>query len=340
MALCDPWRDRAQPWCVPISWLYRLAAVCGHWPKRLRHSLDPGVPVVSVGNITVGGSGKTPLVAALCRAFQDMGVKRVAVLSRGYGRTAPHNQVVLPGDAVTVAQVGDEPFLLRKQAPDILLVLAAGRRQGIRLAAANGADVIVMDDGFRHWDIRKLDLVCFDGGRGLGNGRMLPAGPLRMPVSALQRAHAIIITKQRNGALSALAARQGKPVFFLPLHVSGLFAGRQEVFPLSRRVALISAIALNRHFAETAKQAGLQPEFHLAFRDHIRYTPGMAENIARRARKHAVSAFVTTEKDYYKLTPYSRLLEKPLYYLKVGFSLADTPLLSFVRDALGVSKTA
>ena len=158
------------------------------------------VPVISVGNLTVGGTGKTTIVSWLVRELQDRGW-HPAVVSRGYlGRAGRGPLYVSRGQGPLVASdvSGDEPFLLASRLPGAVVVAGSDRVLGSRAAIEAGADVVILDDGFQHMRLaRDVDLVLLDAHNPFGNYRLLPAGTLREPVSELRRAHAVIITRSR-----------------------------------------------------------------------------------------------------------------------------------------------
>ncbi|MGE0479853.1 MAG: tetraacyldisaccharide 4'-kinase [Phycisphaerae bacterium] len=179
---------------APAAWLYRCAIAL----RNRRYDRDPAassaapIPVISVGNLTVGGVGKTPMVIELVRRLRALG-RRPAVLTRGYGAR--------PGRAA------DEVLELRAALHDTLVVVDADRVRGAAAAAQQGADAVVLDDGFQHRRLRRdLDLVLVDALNPWGGGRLLPAGRLREPLASLRRAHAVIITRANQSNTETLAA--------------------------------------------------------------------------------------------------------------------------------------
>lgn len=179
----------------PLSWLYGLVTRCRRWAyaSGCLAVQRAGKPVVVVGNLTVGGAGKTPLVAWLAERLSDSGLK-VGIVSRGYGRTHSAPQVVHVESSWR--DVGDEPLLLRRLT-GCDTVVAGDRVAGARELVARGADVIIADDGLQHLRLaRDCEIVVVDGARGFGNGRLLPAGPLREPAARLRYASATVV----NGA--------------------------------------------------------------------------------------------------------------------------------------------
>ena len=201
----------------PPAWLralvpvYRAAARLDRWRHtRKPVSLPQGVFVIVVGNITVGGSGKTPLVIRLSRVLAETGLK-VGVVSRGYGRKSRDMRLVSPGS--DPEDVGDEPLLIAQRA-GVPVLVAANRLQAALKLAEKGIEVIIADDGLQHHRLsRHLEICVIDGARGFGNGQLLPAGPLREPVERLQSVDHIVT----NGEADHLELpRKAYPMTLVP----------------------------------------------------------------------------------------------------------------------------
>jgi tetraacyldisaccharide 4'-kinase len=249
-----------------------------------------GIPVICVGNPTVGGAGKTPAAIAIAKMLIAAG-ERPMFLTRGYGgRLAGPVIVEAPHTAV---QVGDEPPLLARVAPTIV---AENRVAGAKLAVEKGASIIVMDDGFQNPSLVKdLSVLVIDGTRGIGNARVIPAGPLRAPLEPqLDRANAILIVGDVAGAapLVAEGRARGLPLFharFEPDHVAvAALAGRQ--------VLAFAGIGDPAKFFSTVGAAGIDAPIRRAFGDHRRYTRRDASELITQAAKHGLQ-LLTTEKD-------------------------------------------
>jgi len=185
----------AAPLLRGLSWIYgavvrlRSRAYAAHWLKSQR----AGKPVIVVGNLTVGGTGKTPLVAWLAERLAQRGL-RVGIVSRGYGRSFDEPHLVEPDSSWR--EVGDEPLLLRRRT-GCLTMVGRERVAAARALVAHGVDVIIADDGLQHLRLsRDCEIVVIDGSRGFGNGRLLPAGPLREPASRLLRADVTVVNGQ------------------------------------------------------------------------------------------------------------------------------------------------
>jgi len=277
-----------------------------------------GVPVVAVGNLTVGGSGKTPVVDYLLRLATARGVP-AAVLTRGHGRrTGSHLSRVRWADtpAADATAVGDEPLMLARRHPAVPVYVGPDRVAAARLAAVVDAPrLLVADDAFQHLRLaRDLNLLLVDAERGLGNERVLPCGPLREPPGAIHRADAVLITKANLGDADAVAqrltARWGfrGPVFrsaFLPAaleRLDGAAALPPEALA-GREVGLVCGIAQPAGFAAVVAALGGRVARERTFPDHHPYAPADLERLATEAAgaDPAAPAWVTTEKDAVKL---------------------------------------
>ncbi len=249
------------------------------------------VPVVVVGNLTVGGAGKTPLVIALAERLVALG-RHPAVVSRGYGRRGREVTVVSTGAgrSLPVTDCGDEPAVLSQRLA-VPVVVGADRSAAVRRAADLGADCVVADDGFQRLSLgRDRSFVVVDGGRGFGNGRCLPAGPLREPVSALADADAVVM----NGPGSPVA---GDLRMTLAPEDLGSVGGAGDRRPLEwlagRRVHAVAGIGDPERFFATLEGLGAEPVRH-PFPDHHAYRAGeLAFGDG--------APLVTTEKDAVKL---------------------------------------
>jgi len=264
-------------------------------------------PVVSVGNLTVGGTGKTPHVQFLARWLCARGA-RVAVLSRGYGRRT-RGVVWASGDPpASAASVGDEPALLARTLPGVAVVVGESRLEAGREALRRReVDVFLLDDGFQHLALRReADILLVDGIRGLGNGRTLPLGPLREPPDHVRFADALVVTRcadatQAERLAATLPFPAGRPVAASRLVPRCLVDGEGRETPLpspGTRVAAFAGLARNGQFAATLGACGLDVGSFLAFGDHHRYGP---RDIRRIAASSGGMPVVTTEKDLVRL---------------------------------------
>jgi len=267
--------------------------------------------VVSVGGLTVGGSGKTPVSAWIAARLGERG-HAVALASRGYRRSSGSERVTLVSDGrfvrADLSQAGDEPLLLAAHAPAVPVLVGADRGLvGLRAIAAFGSDVLVLDDGFAHHRLaRDVEVVCFDGSFGFGNRHLLPRGPLREPPRALGRADGVVIV---DGPLpetdAALLERvlPGSPQFRARRRPAGLrpLAGGGAGSPeelAGTRVGMLTGLARPDSFRRSLESLGAEIVAERCFRDHHRYCPADVRGLRRQA-----PVWVTTEKDAVKILP-------------------------------------
>jgi tetraacyldisaccharide 4'-kinase len=325
-----PWDHRT------LSALLRPASALFGAAVRARNALfdasvlrrrSAPVPVVSVGNLSAGGTGKTPLVETLARFFADEGF-RPAVVSRGYGRKSRGPVVVSDGRTVEPdpERTGDEPLLLARRLPGVPVIAAEDRALGARLAAgAYGCTLVLLDDGFQHRGLRRdADVVVLRRDRPLGNGRLLPAGPLREPVSALGRAHLVAWTGA--GAEPDLARGRAairtriEPVGWIGHVFPVPESGRGPELPTDafrhRFVFSFSGIGNPDSFARTLAGMEIESAGTAVFPDHHRYSERDLVRLAERSETRGAVAVVTTEKDLVRIVrPWPGVL--PLYGLRI-----------------------
>ena len=270
-----------------------------------RHRIP--VPVICVGNLTAGGAGKTPLCLAIGSYLRDRG-RDIHFLSRGYGGRKP-GPVRVDLARHSAVEVGDEPLLLGRIAP---VWVARNRAAGARAAVDEGADIIVMDDGFQNTAlIKDLSILAVDGGYGFGNGRLIPAGPLREPVAGgLARAEAaVLIGDDRVGLGPALERR-------LPVLRARLKPDQDACTLGGQTVLAFAGIARPAKFYETLREIGCRIVARWDFPDHHRYTPEEVMEICETAHAHAALP-VTTAKDAVRLPSEARSMVRV-----VGVTLA------------------
>lgn len=295
---------------APLGLLHGLSVA---WKAQRRKSYRAKAAVICVGNLTAGGSGKTPVALAIGALLQAKG-RKVFFLTRGYGGSEPGPVEV--GVADTVARVGDEALLLSRLAPTIV---AQDRAQGAALADAKGADVIVMDDGHQNFALAKdLSLVVVDGETGFGNRRMIPAGPLREGVrQGLKRADAVIVMGHGNPDLEGY---QG-PVLNARLVPDGDFLRGKRLFAFA-------GIGRPEKFVATLKTAGALVMGTQFFDDHHPFQAG--EIAALKARADGAQ-LVTTEKDFVRLGERERA---GMAVLKVRIEFDDPAGLNALLDGV------
>ncbi|MDT5269430.1 MAG: tetraacyldisaccharide 4-kinase [Acidobacteriota bacterium] len=317
-----------------------------------------GVAVVSVGNLTTGGTGKTPLVEWAASALAREGL-RACVLTRGYGRADESRRVVASDGARVLAEVaecGDEPRLLAES----LLGVAAVVCDRDRVAAARwaraelGAEVFVLDDGFQHLRIaRDLDIVTLDATAPWGGGHMLPRGRLREPATGLARAGCVVITRAElaadleglraevarvSGGRAAVFTSRVQTLGLKPLSERG--AGVADVNLESVRVGTVGAFCAVGNpaaFFEHARRDGFELGYTRAFADHHTYTRADAETVSREAVAQGARALLTTTKDAVKLRGLDFAL--PCYVVETVLEFDDEArLLGLLRGAVSASR--
>ena len=298
----------------PAAWLYGMAALAR---RRWTTPWRAPVPVICVGNFLAGGAGKTPVTLSLARRLRERGC-RVHIVSRGYGGRLPGPALVDPARH-TANEVGDEPLLLAEAAP---CWVARDRIAGAKAAIAAGAELLLLDDGFQNPTLAKdLSLVVIDGGYGFGNGRLLPAGPMREPLAqGLARADAIVLMGDDTAGLAASVA--GKLLLRARLVPEN---GRDVA---GRTVIAFAGIGRPVKFFATLEGAGARLLAWHAFPDHHRY----AEDELARLLAEAGSAgamLVTTAKDWVRLSPNVRTR---VHSLQVVVAWEDATLLDALLE--------
>jgi tetraacyldisaccharide 4'-kinase len=339
-----------------LSWLYSGVVQAWVWLYRHRILQDQplGCLVLVVGNLTVGGTGKTPVVEKCARTLRDRG-RKVAILSRGYksktppfwrkawyalSHTAePPPRVVSDGERVLLdsEEAGDEPYMLARNLPGVVVLVDKNRvKSGAYAIKRFGCDTLVLDDGMQYLRLKgSLNLLLVDKTNPFGNGRMLPRGILREPVKHLRRASYIFLTKsngQRDADLESLIARHNPGVDLIecahrPRYLQQVGAapeaeeGRQPLAWLKgRRVFAFSGIAAPESFEKFLRDLGALVMGRERFLDHYRYTGEDLAGILALARREGAECLVTTEKDAVRLPP-SGPAGLPLYYLRLEIEI-------------------
>jgi len=280
---------------LPLSWLYGV----GVWLHRsTTRPLQLPVPVISIGNITLGGTGKTPVVMGLARALQQRGYA-VAVLLRGYGTRRREPMLVTP--AASYAEVGDEALEYAHQLEQVQIWVGSHRRLAARLAIDQGATLLLLDDGLQHWPLaRDLDVTLLDAQHGLGNGQVFPAGPLREPARQLGRADLLVLTgtgtdmgSDARGAAQLPWPAQ-KPRCSLHFRL-GIPHGLQ-----GRPLVAFCGIGLPQKFFQSLSARGLRLIAQESFPDHHPYAGVELEHLLAVAQAQG-AVLVTTSKDANRL---------------------------------------
>lgn len=305
------------------------------------------VPVISVGNITTGGTGKTPLVEWVCRALaREINQEKICVLTRGYGRANPHSQVVVSNGTkilVSEREAGDEPFLLARNLLGIAAVVAnADRVAGGQWAIEHlGASVFVLDDGFQHLRIaRDLDIVVIDATNPWGDGALLPHGRLREEASGLSRADCVVITRadqveSTDYLKQSIHKHTSAPILTSRMLTSRLRTMRGDIVEKSllstESIAAFCGIGNPSSFFTHLERQGSRLVFTHAFPDHHVYNQAELNHLEERAGSAGATALVTTAKDAVKLASLNTGL--PCYELGIEISLDQgDKLIDLIRD--------
>lgn len=300
--------------------------------------------VISVGNLTTGGSGKTPLTIYLARLLQKDG-KKVAILSRGYQREGDRGFDVVSDTRsvlIDVTQAGDEPYMMAKALPGVPVLVGKDRFScGLKAIHAFGADTILLDDGFQHRRLqRNIDILVVDGMRGLGNGKLLPRGPIREPVEVIDRADIILVTKLHSGEEKmTLPCRPSVPLFTSKYRISSIrcLADKKEFSPSfleGKKVITFCGIAHPEGFVSTIEAGGANVVKKVFFPDHHQYVPQDMETI--RFLDGPIDLYLTTEKDAVKLEGGMEGLQMPIYVLQIDLELfQEAAFLSSLKALLG-----
>jgi tetraacyldisaccharide 4'-kinase len=288
--------------------------------------------VISVGNITVGGTGKTTVVEYICRHLRESGHK-VAIVTRGYKRnTAPY----VPG-AVSYENMGDEAYMLSKNLTGVPVIVDADRARGARKAVREfKVDTVVFDDGFQQWKIKKdLEIVTIDAANPFGNYHMLPRGILREPLSSLKRADLFILTKANlvpgipsvGEVLSRITP--ATRVFVAEHAATGLYDlyvpdARFGMDYLSgKTVGIFCGIGSPDSFKKLVSASGAQVAASFIFPDHHRYTPDDMLRMYNECAKKDIAVMITTEKDVPRVRAVSPRAVQELMVLKIELRLKD-----------------
>lgn len=319
--------------------LYLLSLLYG-WAVRLRtHVYRVGLcpvrrlpcPVISVGNITVGGTGKTPLVMALAKGLTKHGIP-VAVLTRGYRSRGSSGSLVSDGKNVLLSpeESGDEPTLMARTLKGVPVLIGKNRfRNGQHALQRFGVRGFVLDDGFQHIELyRDLDILLIDASLGFGDHHLLPRGILREPLDHLGRAHLFILTKVESPETCQpieARLRQVHPnpiIFHSHYEPVGLMDPQGEWSNLQtlkgKKVLALSAIANPRSFTSLLSRSGAEVVSEVIYPDHHSYTPEDVVSITQRAKE--TEWIVTTEKDMVKLENVD-LFRIPIRALRVEFKI-------------------
>ena len=298
------------------------------------HTTKLDRPVISIGNLTTGGTGKTPLVEWVSRKLAAKG-KKVCILTRGYGRKDPHLQVIVSdgyGVLVSPSEAGDEPFLLATNLKGKAAVISSADRTAAGQEAIKdfGTDCFVLDDGFQHLRLaRDLNIVTIDATNPWGGGTLLPYGRLRERREGLRRADCIVVTRcdqvQTVGLLPVEISQlnPGCPVFYSRMRTSRVspLKNGSETLAAPARVAAFCAVGNPSSFVEHVRSSGYELALNTSFPDHHVYSQSEIDSITGSAEQAGATALLTTAKDAVKLRALSFSL--PCYVLEIEISIED-----------------
>jgi tetraacyldisaccharide 4'-kinase len=335
-----------------LSKLFQVAVKTRRLLYNLRILRDStlGVQVIAIGNLTVGGTGKTPVVEKFARELRDQG-RNVAILSRGYrSRPTPlHqrfiNKILLRADTTPPRVVsdgrsllldsetaGDEPYMLASNLKDVVVLVDKDRVKAGRYAIEKfGCDTLLLDDGFQYWKLRgrRQDIVLVDCQQPFGNERLLPRGTLREPPSHLARASTIFITKS-DGKTAELRKRIAElnsnagiiECVHHPLYLEDVFTGQRHELALikGRKVASLSGIAQPESFEHNLVSSGSELVYSKRFADHHRFTQQEVLNAINRSKKRQAEMIITTQKDAVRFPKIDRR-DLPILFMRVEIKI-------------------
>ena len=319
---------------------------------RILRDKTLGVQVIAVGNLTWGGTGKTPVVEKFARELRDAG-RKVAILSRGYRSKPPPihvwllNKILLREDQnpprvvsdgrsllLDSETAGDEPYMLASNLKDVVVLVDKDRVKSGRYAIEKfGCDTLVLDDGFQYWDLRgrRHDVVLIDRQQPFGNEHLLPRGTLREPPSHLARAQTIFITKS-DGKTAELRERIAKfnpgaaviECVHHPLYLEDIFTGERKTLDLLRgkKVASLSGIAQPESFEQSLVSQGAEVVYSKRFADHHRFTQQEVLNAINRGKKRQADVIITTQKDAVRFPKIDRR-DLPIYFMRVEIKIVS-----------------
>jgi tetraacyldisaccharide 4'-kinase len=307
-------------------------------------------PVISVGNLTTGGTGKTPLVEWVCRTLARK-QRKVCILTRGYGRPNASSRVIVSDGSTVLAnatEAGDEPFLLAHNLRGLAAVISDPNRIAAGQWAIDnlGAEVLVLDDGFQHLALaRDLNILVIDATNPWGGGKLLPAGRLREPQAGLSRADCVVVTRaDQSDELASLEKEIQRlngacHVVRSEMTVTGVSRMNSErpdeLVALPQPAAAFCAVGNPESFFKLLRQAGIEPVFTRTFRDHHQYTQSDADSLTQDSGQAGAHSIITTAKDAVKLQ--SSQFGLPGYVLNIEISIAQEDRVIQMVDAVAAA---
>lgn len=333
---------------LPLSWIYRIIVKFRNWlydQGWMRRYIPPVPLVVSIGNIVAGGTGKTPVTLLLAKAFY--GRHMIAILSRGYRSKVENleSPVVLcegNGPLFPAAYCGDEPYIYASRFPKALVIVGGNRKNAAKIAAKEGAQVILLDDAMQHRRIaRDFDVVVVDVGDPFGQGYFLPRGFLREDIRSLSRADLIILNhiidkQQFIDVKNQLIEYSLAPVVGTIGQVSVIrdLAGREIESLQGQKVGMLCAIAHPEYFRRTLEKMGVVIVSELSLADHDTVKDKALENFAQQSVKEGATYLVCTEKDRVKLNDDLKL-GLPIVWIQIELNIVEgeAEWLAFLKKA-------
>lgn len=337
-----------------LSKVFHVGVNIRRWLYNYRIFRDKtlGVQVIAIGNLTVGGTGKTPVVEKFARELRDAG-RTVAILSRGYrSKPKPFHQwlfdkiffredhtpprIVSDGRSLLLdsEMAGDEPYMLASNLRDVVVLVDKDRIKSGRYAIEKfGCDTLLLDDGFQYWDLRgrRHDVVLIDRQQPFGNEHLLPRGTLREPPSHLSRAQTIFITKS-DGKTAELRERIAQfnseaaviECVHHPLYLEDIFTGERKDLDILRgkKAASLSGIAQPESFEQSLVSLGVELVYSKRFADHHRFTQQEVLNVINRGKKRQASVIITTQKDAVRFPKIDRR-DLPIYFMRVEIKIVS-----------------
>ncbi len=331
----------------PFSFLYKSILRLRNWmfDRGIIKTVSLPCKVVSVGNLTLGGTGKTPFSAFLAGELKKIGMKP-CILSRGYkGKKSENVSIVSNGfkSFGDYREHGDEPVLLAEKLKKVPVVVGSSRFQcGIRALEEFNIDCFILDDGFQHRKLeRELDIVLIDGQTLLGNEKMFPNGPLREPFKGIRRAGAIVVTRWNMVVDTAMVEEYlekvaVKPVFHAESIICGYFdmKGKKVKIPIKSMLLGFCGIGNPYSFEKNIKLSGYSRYANLFFPDHHGYTQKDIDRILGMAEKVKADRLVTTEKDFIKVRELDWHGKEPLFMKIETVVLEEKEFLDFLKGKL------
>lgn len=349
-----------------LKWLLFLLSLFYSCLAKLRYYLyqhnilqrkKAEVPVISIGNLATGGTGKTPFVAFLA---EELGKDyQIAIISRGYGA---EKEVVEPflisdqaGLYAAAAQAGDELFMLARNNSELIFIRSAERAAGAKLAVEKGADLILLDDGFQHYQLeRDLDIVLIDALRPFDQAKVLPAGFLREPATALKRADLFLLTRSDNVDWNQLKAIQDSLLEYSPDN-DGVFTAVTELkgcisvagqekkaidFLAGKKVFAFSGIGSPTAFKKSIEITGARLVSYKVFADHYNYQQEDLLTLLDQYSASQADLILTTEKDAVKLFDFAEMIgDLPFYYLQIAMEINESAqLIEVIKNKLALRK--